>query len=89
MRRDRTLTQARVHLLIARNVRRRFPQLSILSNHVFSQAFGDYVRALCRDPICESTIKDYVQNVKIRELPDLFLRAGYHSMRRSFAKAVE
>jgi len=89
MRRDRTLTQARVHLLIARDMRRRFPQLSILSNHIFSKAFGDYVRALRRDPICEATIKDYVQNVKIRELPDLFLRAGYHSMRRCFAKPVE
>ena len=89
MRRDRTLTQARVHLLIARDMRRRFPQLSILSNHIFSKAFGDYVTALRRDPICEATIKDYVQNVKIRELPDLFLRAGYHSMRRCFAKPVE
>ena len=89
MRRDRTLTQARVHLLIACNMRRRFPALSILSNHIFSIALGDYVRALRRDPICESTIKDYVQNVKIRELPDLFLRAGYHWMRRCFAKPVE
>ena len=89
MRRDRTLTQARVHLLIARGMRRRFPQLSILSNHIFSIAFADYVRALRRDPICEATIKDYVQNVKIRELPDLFLRAGYHWMRRCFATPVE
>ena len=89
MRRDRTLTQARVHLLIARGMRRRFPQLSILSNHIFSIALGDYVRALRRDPICEATIKDYVQNIKIRELPDLFLRAGYHWMRRCFATSVE
>jgi glycosyltransferase involved in cell wall biosynthesis len=89
LRRDRLLTQARVHLLIAGNIRRRFPQLRILSNHIFSKAFGDYLRAFRRDPTCESTIRDYVQNIRISELPDLVLRAGYHSMRRCFAKRAD
>ena len=89
LRGDRLLTQARIHLLIAREMRWRFPQLSALSNRIFSKALGDYVRAFRRDATCESTIKDYVQNTKIRQLPDLILRAGYHSIRRSFAKRAD
>src|SRR5262249_7421162 len=89
LRRDRLLTEARIHLLIACAIRCRFPQLSVLSNHIFSKALGDYVRALRRDATCESTIRDYVQNTKIHQLPDLFLRAGYHSIRRSFAKRAD
>jgi glycosyltransferase involved in cell wall biosynthesis len=89
LRRGRLVTQARVHLLIACEMRWRFPQLSVLSNHIFSKALADYVRAHRRDATCESTIKDYVRNTKIRQLPDLFLRTGYHSIRRSFAKRAD
>ena len=85
MRRDRRLTQARIHLLIARDMRRRFPQLARLSNRIFSKALGDYARVLRRDAVCEATIKDYVGSIAALELPDLLLRAGYHSVRRAFA----
>src|SRR5262249_15817627 len=40
LRRDRLLTEARIHLLIACAIRCRFPQLSVLSNHIFSKALG-------------------------------------------------
>ncbi len=89
MRRDRTLVEARVHLLIAREMRHRFPQLFLLSNHIFSKAFGDYARSLRRDADCEATIRDYLGNVRLRELPDLLLRAGYHCMRRALARPAE
>jgi glycosyltransferase involved in cell wall biosynthesis len=87
MRRDRILMQARVHLLIAQHMRRSFPQFSVLSNRIFSKGLGDYAKALRRDSICEATIKNYLQNSTITELPDLFLRAAYHSVRRAFAKS--
>jgi glycosyltransferase involved in cell wall biosynthesis len=79
MRRDQTL-QARVHLLIAQNMRRRFPQLSLLSNHVFAKSFALYATAFRRDSICEATIKDYLRSTALLEMPDLLLRAGYHTV---------
>ena len=83
-RRDRIL-QARVHLLIADNMRRRFPRLSLLSNHIFARSLALYATSLRRDSICEATIKDYVRNTTFLELPDLLLRAGYHAVRGGLA----
>jgi hypothetical protein len=68
-------------------MRRSFPQFSVLSNRIFSKGLGDYAKALRRDSICEATIKNYLQSSTITELPDVFLRAAYHSVRRAFAKS--
>jgi len=89
LRHGRTLTQARVHLLIAQDMRRRFPQFSRLSNRIFSKALADYVKSLHRDAICEMTIRHYLKEVAFLELPDLVLRTGYHTVRRAFANAAE
>jgi glycosyltransferase involved in cell wall biosynthesis len=83
MRRDQIL-QARVHLLIAQNMRRRFPLLSLLSNRLFARSFALYATAFRRDSICEATIKDYVRSTAFLEMPDLLLRAGYHTVRGGF-----
>ena len=53
-RRDRIL-QARVHLLIADNMRRRFPRLSLLSNHIFARSLALYATSLRRDSSCRGT----------------------------------
>jgi glycosyltransferase involved in cell wall biosynthesis len=89
LRHGRTLTQARVHLLIAHDMRRRFPQLSRLSNRIFCKALADYMKALHRDAICETTIRHYLKEVAYLELPDLLLRTGYHTVRRTFASFAE
>jgi glycosyltransferase involved in cell wall biosynthesis len=89
MRRDRTLTQARIHLLIASDMRRRFPQLWLLSNHIFSQALSYYVRACRRDLECQAIIVDYLKRAAFLEWPDLLLRAGYHGIRQSFMKTQD
>jgi glycosyltransferase involved in cell wall biosynthesis len=87
MREDK-IVQARVHLLIATNMRRGFPRLSVLSNRVFAKALALYTTALRRDSICEATIKEYLKRTALLELPDLLLRAGYHAIRGKFANPI-
>ena len=87
MREDK-IVQARIHLLIADNMRRGFPQFSVLSNRVFAKSLALYTTALRRDSICEATIKEYLKRTTLLELPDLLLRAGYHAIRRKFANPI-
>src|SRR5215472_13933222 len=75
LRRDRLLTEARIHLLIAAEMWR-------LSNHIFSRALANYHRAGTADEICRSTVRSYVHDASPVEWPDLFLRAAYHRIRR-------
>jgi glycosyltransferase involved in cell wall biosynthesis len=84
MREDK-IVQARVHLLIANNMRRAFPRLAVLSNRVFAKSLALYATALRRDSICEATIREYLRRTAFLELPDLLLRAGYHAIRGKFA----
>jgi glycosyltransferase involved in cell wall biosynthesis len=86
LRRDRTLLQARVHLIIAEELRLRFPQFWRLSNHVFSKALADYARSLKRDASCEAIIRRYLKTTPFPALPDVFLRAAYHGARRVMAR---
>jgi glycosyltransferase involved in cell wall biosynthesis len=89
MRGDRILTQARIHLLIAHDMRQRFPQLWLLCNHIFSKALADYVRVLRRDTACEAIVAQYIKAAAPLELPDLLLRAGYHGVRRTLLRTME
>jgi glycosyltransferase involved in cell wall biosynthesis len=88
MRGDRILTQARMHLLIAHDMRRRFPQLWLLANHIFSKALADYARVGRRDRGCEAIVLKYLKTAALLELPDLILRAGYHGVRRSLLRTL-
>src|SRR5215472_6651154 len=82
LRPDRLLTEARIHLLIAAEMRRRHPELRRLSNHIFSRALATYHQADATDDTCRSTVMSYVRNASLVEWPDLFLRAAYHRIRR-------
>jgi glycosyltransferase involved in cell wall biosynthesis len=87
MREDR-IVQARIHLLIANNMRRGFPRLSVLSNRVFAKSLALYATALRRDSICEATIKEYIRRTTFLELPELLLRTGYHAIRGKLANPM-
>ena len=82
LRPDRLLTEARIHLLIAEEMRRRHPELRRLSNHIFSRALANYHLAATADESCSSTVRTYVRNASLVEWPDLFLRAAYRRIRR-------
>jgi glycosyltransferase involved in cell wall biosynthesis len=82
LRPDRLLIEARIHLLIAEEMRRRHPELRRLSNHIFSRAVANYHLAATADESCSSTVRTYVRNASLVEWPDLFLRAAYHRIRR-------
>ena len=82
LRPDRLLTEARIHLLIAVEMRRRHPELRRLSNHIFSRAMANYHQAGAADETCNSTVRTYVRDARLVEWPDLFLRAAYHRIRR-------
>jgi glycosyltransferase involved in cell wall biosynthesis len=82
LRPDRLLIEARIHLLIAEEMRRRHPELRRLSNHIFSRAMANYHLAATADESCSSTVRTYVRNASLVEWPDLFLRAAYHRIRR-------
>jgi glycosyltransferase involved in cell wall biosynthesis len=81
LRPDRLLTEARIHLLIAEEMRRRHPELRRLSNHIFSRALANYHLAATADESCSSTVRTYVRDASLVEWPDLFLRAAYHRIR--------
>jgi glycosyltransferase involved in cell wall biosynthesis len=81
LRPDRLLIEARIHLLIAEEMRRRHPELRRLSNHIFSRAMANYHLAATADESCSSTVRTYVRNASLVEWPDLFLRAAYHRIR--------
>jgi glycosyltransferase involved in cell wall biosynthesis len=83
LRSDRLLTEARIHLLIAAEMRRRHPELRRLSNHIFSRALANYYRVAATDEICRSTVTIYVHEASPIEWPDLFLRAAYHRIRNA------
>ena len=76
LRPGRLLTEARIHLLIAAEMRRRHPELRRLSNHIFSRALANYHQAAGADEICRSTVRSYVHDVSPIEWPDLFLGGG-------------
>jgi len=82
LRPDRLLIEARIHLLIAVEMRRRHPELRRLSNHIFSRAMANYHQAGAADETCNSTVRTYVRDARLVEWPDLFLRAAYHRIRR-------
>jgi len=82
LRPDRLLTEARIHLLIAAEMRRRHPELRRLSNHIFSKALAHYHEAAAADETCRSTARRYVLDANPMEWPDLFLRAAYHRIGR-------
>jgi glycosyltransferase involved in cell wall biosynthesis len=86
LRGDRTLVQARIHLIIAEELRLRFPQFWRLSNHLFSKALADYARSLQRDAPCEAIIRRYLKTTPFLTLPDVFLRAAYHGGRGLVAR---
>jgi glycosyltransferase involved in cell wall biosynthesis len=81
MGRDRIL-EARIHLRIAESMRRRQPALTRLSNHIFARSFGLYAGALRRDALCEQIIRSFFRTTSLSDLPDLILRASYHTVRR-------
>jgi glycosyltransferase involved in cell wall biosynthesis len=85
MGRDR-IVEARIHLLIADNMRLRQPALARLSNHIFARSFGLYAAAQRRDAFCETIIRRFFRATAFLDLPDLILRASYHTVRRRLAK---
>ena len=86
LRPDRLLIEARIHLLIAAEMRRRHPELRRLSNHIFSRAMANYHQAGTAEETCRSTVRTYVRDASLVEWPDLFLRAAYHRIRRRFRR---
>jgi glycosyltransferase involved in cell wall biosynthesis len=77
----RLLLWARMHLLIAQQLRLRFPQTSRFADRLFSRALAAYVRTRQRDRECEAAIIDYVKNTALVNLVEILPRTLYHSLR--------
>jgi glycosyltransferase involved in cell wall biosynthesis len=78
LRPDRLLTQARTHLLIAKELRSQFPQISLLSNNVFSKALADFISAGTWDRQGLGAIYWYLRDVSFGELLNIMPRTFYH-----------
>jgi hypothetical protein len=81
LRPDRLLTQARCHLLIARELRQNFPFLQRLSNGIFSRALRDYISARQHDAQCKSIIMQYFKGSSVLSVIEILLRVTYYKVR--------
>jgi glycosyltransferase involved in cell wall biosynthesis len=78
LRKDRLLTQARIHLLIARELRDRFPITSRLSDKVFARALAEYIVARGWERQGIGAIKWYFRNAAPADILGILPRTLYH-----------
>jgi glycosyltransferase involved in cell wall biosynthesis len=81
MRKDKLLMKAKIHLMIARELKLNFPTISRFADRIFSRAAANYVRCFCRDAQCDAIILSYIKDCKIADLVDLLPRTIYNSLR--------
>jgi glycosyltransferase involved in cell wall biosynthesis len=78
LRPDRMFTRAQTHLVMAKELRERFPALTKLSNKIFAKALVDYARAGRSDPSCRSIIIEYIRRTPLTQTAGMLPRTLYY-----------
>ncbi|MFE1748127.1 glycosyltransferase family 2 protein [Coleofasciculus sp. H7-2] len=83
MRKDKQKVQARIIVLTAYWIKKKFPSLSKFTNNLLATGLGMYSRSGGIEEECQEFVKSYLSSVTLREKIEIYLRALYNYLKNT------